>query len=356
MSAEVKVISNTALQRGTAVKITGDAPDPTALAFSGSGRIPLVVQATALDAAIDSAQVLWLRDNISPGNPGIAIELGFLDLDASALGSVGADVFLSNTGTLATAPGFTPIRVGEVSIAGAAGQVYIASTTSNATAGFGDANQGIIPSARLVFSAQPANTNTIAIGGKTFTFLDTLVAADATVQVKIGGNAAATLASLVKAINGVAAPAEWVEATTPFAVAVVADAVGTSLRIRSATARGGTANVLAAPNIALAEAIADAADIWNCANMSVSGAAAKQSRRTEGTVAITAAMVTAGSYAIELPFTPAQVLWSGYASTGILRSINEAVTIVGNAIVLALAGGASPNWQATDTFRFQAWA
>src|SRR4051812_22281631 len=63
-------------------------------------------------------------------------------------------------------------------------------------------NQGTVPSTRLVMSAQPTANDTIGIGGVTFTFKAALAAAGATVQVLIGASAAATLASLVKAVNG----------------------------------------------------------------------------------------------------------------------------------------------------------
>lgn len=215
---------------------------------------------------------------------------------------------------------------------------------------------GIIPSARLIFSAQPTDADTIGIGGKTFTFKTTLGAAGSTVQVEIGSTAADTLASLVKAVNG-DEDDDWVEATTAFAVAVVADAVESNgaLRLRNADERGGTA-VAGTASVALAEAITDAADIWNCANLSVSGKEASDYQCSAGVVAITAAMVTAGSFYIELPFTPTAFVHVCSSSAGVQRAITDAITISGDAIKVALAGGGSPAIQAGDLFRFFAIA
>lgn len=210
-------------------------------------------------------------------------------------------------------------------------------------------NQGTVPSARLIMSSQPTNADTIGIGGKTFTFVTSLGAAGATVQVKIGASAAATLASLVKAINGTVAAAEWVEATTPFAVAVLADAVSTSLRIRLATARGGSALAGVAPSVALAEAITAAADIWTNANLNESGKSPADCNEACGTVAITAQMVTAltagASVFIELPFTLSATSVYGFdvlTSTGAKKASaaipSDTLTISGNALALTSAG------------------
>lgn len=188
---------------------------------------------------------------------------------------------------------------------------------------------GVVPSARLIFSAQPADTNTITIGGKVITFLNALVAAGATTQVKIGASAADTLASLVKAINGTpAAPAEWVESTSPFNVAVKADAVGTSLRIQAANVRGGTPQAMAGPNVALAETIADAADVWNCANLNVSGKPDTQRKMAVVNLVLTAAMLTTAGYNVQLPFTPTAVTWFPTDATGAFKTTTDTVTVV----------------------------
>ncbi len=211
---------------------------------------------------------------------------------------------------------------------------------------------GVVPSVRLNFATNPTNDDTITIGAKTFTFKTTLITATTTTQVKILGTAALTLAALLDAINGVT-NANVVADTTPFTTSVVADAVSaTVLRIRKADAQGGTAIAGTMSTTAFSETLTAAADIVNAANLNVSGKAATDNTISTGSVTITAAMITNGTFDVELPFTPTIVQWSGYASTGVPRAINEAVTISGNALHLVLAGGASPNWQANDTFRF----
>lgn len=209
--------------------------------------------------------------------------------------------------------------------------------------------QGVIPAARLVFATDPTNADVMTIGGKTFKFLTTLIAADTTVQVKRGTSAAATLASLIKAINGTVAAGEWVEATTAFAVPIVADAVSaTVLRIRNATTRGGLPLAGVAASCALTETLTPAASIWNCGNLAESGKSPGNCATSLSSVTVTAAMVTNASFQVELPFTPTVVLAFVKSSAGVQRASTDAVTISANAVSIALAGGASPAIQATD--------
>lgn len=216
----------------------------------------------------------------------------------------------------------------------------------------GSGHGGVIPSLRLGFATNPTDGDTITIGTKTFTFKATLVAATTTTQVKILGTAALTLAALLDAINGVT-NANVVLDTTPFTTSVVADAVtATVLRVRKAVAQGSTAVAGVMTSTAFSETLTAAGDIVNASNFNVAGKLASEGY--PASVAITAQMITNGAFDIELPFTPTVVQWSGYASTGVPRAINEAVTISGNAIHLVFAGGASPNWQAGDTIRFSA--
>jgi hypothetical protein len=224
-------------------------------------------------------------------------------------------------------------------------------------------NRGVIPGSRLAFSVDPANLDVLAIGGKTFQFLTALGAAGANVQVKRGAGASATLTNLIAAINGDTTNANWVEATTPFAVTVVADApIATQLRIRLAYGfdanglwnpkRGGTAFAGVIGSTALTATITAGAAAWSNANLNATGKSPADVYESYGKVTITAAMITNGFMDIELPFTP--TIYSVYVvdTTGLQRNITDLVTLAAGSIHIALAGGASPKIQATDVVHF----
>jgi hypothetical protein len=214
--------------------------------------------------------------------------------------------------------------------------------------------EGVIPSARLNLATNPTDADTVTIGTKTFTFKASLVAATTTTQVKILGSAALTMAAFLDAINGVA-NANVVLDTTPFTLSIVADAVtATKVRIQKASKQGGTPIAGTVASTPLSRTLTAGADIWSAADLNVTGKVATDSRFTAGQFAITAAMITNGSYQVELPFTPTCFQLFVTASTGVQRASTDAVTISGNALSIALGGGASPAIQATDIVRF--WA
>lgn len=215
-------------------------------------------------------------------------------------------------------------------------------------------NEGVVPAARVAFSANPANNDALTIGTKTFTYKTTLIAATTTTQVKILGSAALTLAATLDAINGVT-NINVVKDTTPFAASLLADAVtATVLRLRKADAQGGNAVPGTVAATTLAASITGGASAWSAADLSVSGKAATDSKMALFQFAITAAMVTNASFQFELPFTPTAFSLFVTASTGVQRASTDAGTISGNAINIALAGGASPAIQAGDLVRV--WA
>lgn len=218
------------------------------------------------------------------------------------------------------------------------------------------ATLGTVPAARLVFITDATDADTITIGGHTFKFLTTLVAANTFTQVKRGTSAAATRASLVNAINGVA-DATVVQATTPFDKSIVADVVSTSVRIRLADARGGAAIPGVSPSIALAESLTPAASIWNCANLNVAGkTAASGSLGDRDQLTVTAQMITATTYNIEFSFTPTGFSATVRTSTGACRAYTDTIAISGNSLLITFGGGAAPNMQAGDIIAFEAWA
>jgi hypothetical protein len=216
--------------------------------------------------------------------------------------------------------------------------------------------RGVIPSARMAYSANPANGDVMAIGTPSFQFVTALGAQTTATQIKVLGSAALSLASAINAINGVA-DANVVIGSTPPLTTIFADAQSaTVLRIRFDPNHTQTPTAGVIGSTALTCTITAGATAWSAANLNVSGKAETDQNISVGRVAITAAMITNTSYQIELPFTPTIVEWNVTASTGVLRSITDAVTISGNAISIALAGGASPATQPGDLFSFTAIA
>ncbi len=168
-------------------------------------------------------------------------------------------------------------------------------------------------------------------------------------QVKRGTNAATTLANLIAAINGDTTNTSWVEATTAFAVPIVADAYSaTVLRIRTANTRGGLPIAAASGSVALTEALTPAASIWSCGNLNVAGKAPAASQCAIARFVPDATAVTNASYQVELQFTPTVVMAFVTSSAGVQRASTDAVTISANAVSVALGGGASPAIQAGD--------
>jgi hypothetical protein len=221
--------------------------------------------------------------------------------------------------------------------------------------------RGVIAAARLVFTVQPANTNTVVLGGQTFIFVSALGAATANVQVLIGAAAANTLTNLVNAINGDAASkgTTWVEATTPATIAVRAfKQPATSLCIKNASVRGGAPISGPGPNFALTTTIAGGA-AWSVGNLNLVGKLDTDAQEASGAQVVSAAMITAGYMDLDLPFVPSIFQASVFSSAGVLRAYSDVTTIQNNGdgtatIHVALGGGVSPNIQANDVFTF--WA
>lgn len=242
--------------------------------------------------------------------------------------------------------------------------------TGRAVAGLLDdaVDNGSLASASLVLSAQPTTTDTIGIGGDTYEFVAAAgnVANDANIAVEIGASAAATRANLIAAINATDADNQHATinnvADTAPALAngtedVVADEVGTDVRVRTADAPGG--NVLgASPSLVLAEVITAAADIWKegNVNMNTLGGAAPASRaHAIAEVTVTAAMVTNGKQ-VSFPFTPTRFRVQVTDSFGVVRGNgSDSFAIANDGVLVTFGGGADPDIQATDVLQIEAW-
>lgn len=219
---------------------------------------------------------------------------------------------------------------------------------------------GIVPSVRLNLATNPTANDTVVIGGHTFKWVAALGAAVAQTQVKIGASAAASLAVLVNAINGVADAVNILEGTTSFVAAataagwaVVADnSAGTVVRVREVLASyHGLANyaVAKAPtSIAVSETLTDASDVWSHANLNLTGQGPGK-KFVKHAVTVTAAMLTFGSLTIDLPFTPsaASLEWEVRTAGGLnLDGPTDTVTVSGNTIVIDMDAGGSPDFEA----------
>lgn len=355
------------------IRVNADGSTKTESAGSAGATTPARLATAAALAAYTydataktitaNANGVWLIDGktLTVGDRILKVTAGGATDDGlyvvTVKGTASVKTVLTRAGDMSTSANLVPgllVPVGDGNTL--AGNLYELKTTGTITLDttileFGEDGFGgsVIPSARMAFSVNPTDGDVICtIGGKTFTAKTTLVAATTTTQVKILGSAALTLAALLDAINGVT-NVNVVLDTTPFAAAIVADAVtATVLRIRKAVAQGGNPVAGTVGSTVLAAAVSGGASAWNVANLNAMGRVPQ--------VTITAAMVTAGSADIELDFAPGSLVWQDAASTGVQRAANEAVTKSGNTIHVVLAGGASPNFQATDVFSFVAGA
>lgn len=231
-------------------------------------------------------------------------------------------------------------------------------------------HQGSVAVARLLMPNQPADGDTIGIGADTYSFTDaavnTIVNDDTHIAVVIGATAADTRANLIAAINGAGTAGATITLADEETAALedgtedlLADQVGTAVRIRSASAPGGT--VLAAdPSIVLAESITDAADVWDvgAVNMNTLAGAAKALRlEATAVLTVTAAMITSG-VRVDFPFTATGFLMQVRSATGGLRTgvIGDLAIINTGGILLTFAGSAAPAIQANDVVTLHAWS
>ena len=219
-------------------------------------------------------------------------------------------------------------------------------------------NCGVIPGSRLPFTQNPSNTNTVVIGTWTITFVTALGAVGATTQVLIGGTAALTLTNLVNAINAdpTSLGTTWQEQTVPSTLAIFADAVSTTLRIRGANTRGGLPMAQKFASTALSNTIASGG-VWTNDNLQLGGKADTDVLETAGTLTLDAAhiaaMLTAGGLVLELAFTPTIVQWQAQTSAGvILSTISDTALPVAGGVQLLKQG--ATNLVATNVISF--WA
>jgi len=198
---------------------------------------------------------------------------------------------------------------------------------------------GHIAQAVLLIATLPTDTNTVTIGSDVYEF----EGVGANINVLKGASAAESRTNLIAAIN------------TQGTELVVADEPGTpanGVRIRPADRVGGTAQVGAGPDIAVSETLADAADIWNAANLNETGAAAYQ-KMARGKIVVNATNLAA-DVVLEMEFTPVVLSVTAFDTNGAPKATTAQFSISGDFLVLSFDDGGSP-LVATDYVVWEAY-
>ena len=200
--------------------------------------------------------------------------------------------------------------------------------------------------------AEPiAATNTVTIGADVYEFNAATPPAGGTggsIWVYVGVSSAASRANLIMAINGTISANEVTRTlqdaaagtNTEFVLAAAGTTVG-DINLWSAAAIGGAVAPSAA-HLATTETLAVGTDIWDDVTM-YGGVAQGHTACQMATITLSAAMIAKGDVEFHFDFTPTHC-WLNNRN----RAQDEAYAIVGDSVVLTLAGGADPNNQAAD--------
>jgi hypothetical protein len=161
---------------------------------------------------------------------------------------------------------------------------------------------GHVAQACLYVATNPTATNTVTIGADVYEF----DGAGVNINVALGVDAAATRAAFILAINNEG---------TELVVADAPTTPATSVRIQPADRVGGTKQIGAGTSVVVSETLADAADVWNVANLNETGAPPYK-KVARGVIVCTAENI-ATLLTVELPFTPAVLAWSAFTTAGL---------------------------------------
>lgn len=226
-------------------------------------------------------------------------------------------------------------------------------------------DSGVAASSRFAMPNQPTTGDTVDVGADVYEFVTAsgAVADDANIAVAIGADAGETRDNWIAAVNATYEPNEHPNitnvATTGPALAngteaLFADEVGTDVRLRNADEAGGTVEG-GSPDILLAEAVTDPADVWKEGNVNMNtlaGRAGIVRQHTLAELVVTAAMITTGDVRVDVPFTPTRFMVEVYTSAGVQRDAGtDSFAIASDGVVITLGGGAAPDIQATDVVR-----
>lgn len=231
-------------------------------------------------------------------------------------------------------------------------------------------DSGIIPNAILEMSAQPVTTNTFGIGGDTYEFVTSAgnVADDANIAIEIAGSAEDTRDNAIEAINAtdtnnqhanINNVADDAPALANGTENVLADGFGDGLRVQPTQGAPGDPAFPSNPSLVLAEAITDAADIWDVGNVNMNtlgGRAVGSRKSVVAQLTVTAAMITKGDRRIRTPFTPTAFSVAVETSAGVRRVPGaDSYAIGSEGVTITLNGGGAPAIQATDIVTMRIW-
>ncbi len=204
-------------------------------------------------------------------------------------------------------------------------------------------NLGVASSATLIQAGQPVATETLTVGADTYE----ADGAGANINFVIAGTAEGTLDNLLAAAAASGTENLFWEKLN-----------ATTLQISAADAPQGNISGLN-PSIAL-----DASSLtnysWNVGDVNLNtlgGDASGQQEYGVSSIAVTAAMISAGYVRFSYPFTVREWVSNVMTSAGITRlTQNDTFVVSGNDIVVTLNGGGAPDIQATDVIRIVAYA
>jgi hypothetical protein len=206
--------------------------------------------------------------------------------------------------------------------------------------------RGSVAVAVLTQSGQPSDDEELLVGDDTYHFYTTPPGTSGDIEVEIGANAEGSLDNLLAA--AVASGTEnlyWDKLSA------------TQLRLRSAL--GPQGDVAAAdPDIALdASGVTNwASDVGDVNMNTLVGKTSGNQVAAATTLAITAAMITAGEARFAFTFTPSVLQVTVLLATGEKRGVGtDTYAISGNDVVVTLGGGADPDIQATDVVHIVAY-
>lgn len=228
---------------------------------------------------------------------------------------------------------------------------------------------GVISTAALNLATVPTAADTVVIGADTYEWQAAAadLADDANIAVLIGGDAGISRDNLIAAINAVDADNKHptifqTDSVTP-ALAngteqVLADEVGTQVRVKSALSAGG-AVAATNPSIVLGETLTAGADLWDVGdvNMNTLGAAESLTvSRSRIELTVSAAMITDGDHAIDFPHTVRGFQVQIRTAADKIKAAQDDTFVAAGSVLTITFPGLAGDVAATDILSIYAWS